>query len=306
MSPFASPLDLPRKSCTSAEMPVIFERDNEALTVNPPPPAEQVLTVNGSNWLWAVTAIYIVSFLAFFALGFVARAGEKIFHYIFTIALLVGGIVYFAQASDLGWRLVPQVNELQNGGARQIFWPKYVGWVVSFPAVITAIGLLSGVSWATIFYNISLAWIWVISYLIAAFTGSVYKWGFFAFGTFAWILLAVHTFRDGHTGAKRVEVTRDYTALAGWVNLLWLLYPIAWGLSDGGNVIGITPSFIFFGILDVLLIPVTAFAFLFLSRSWDYGKLNIAFTQYGRVNTRAGNFPEKDAPPAAAGGTLER
>lgn len=62
-----------------------------------------------------------------------------------------------------------------------------------------------------------------------------------------------------------------------------------------------TPAYIFFGVLDVLLVPVLSFAFLFLSRRWDYGRLNIAFTRYGRVNQVGGAFPEKSttapAPP---------
>lgn len=279
---------------------LIFERGNDALNVNPPA-GDQQLSVNGSDWLWAVTAVFIVSWLAMFALVWVARGGERIFHYLFITALIVGSIVYYAQASDLGWVLVPQVNNIQNG-VRQIFWAKYVLWVVEFPVIIIALGLLSGVSWATIFYNVAVSWIWVISYLVAAFTTTNYKWGFFAFGTAAYLVLALHTLRDGNVGAKRLGVTRDHSALSGWVNFLWLLYPIAWGLSDGGNRIGVTPSFIWFGILDLLLIPVTAWAFMFLARRWDYNRLNIAFTQYGRVNHHPGTFPEKNttAAPAAA------
>ncbi len=51
----------------------------------------------------------------------------------------------------------------------------------------------------------------------------------------------------------------------------------------------------------MLSVPVLAYAFLILSRNWDYGKLNIAFTQYGRVRV-AGDFPEKTAAAAPAGG----
>jgi len=282
---------------------LIFERSNDALNVNPPA-GDQQLSVNGSDWLWAVTAVFLLSWLAMFALVWVARGGERIFHYLFISALAVGTIVYFAQASDLGWTVVSQANNVQNG-ARQIFWAKYVLWVVEFPVVIVALGLLSGISWATIFYEVFVSWVWVISYLVGAFTATNYKWGFYAFGTFAWLVLAVHTLRDGSVGAKRLGVTRDHSMLAGWVNLLWLLYPIAWGLSDGGNRIGVTPSFIFYGILDFLLIPVTAWAFITLARRWDYNRLNIAFTQYGRVNHQPGTFPEKQtagttAAPAAA------
>ncbi|KAI1127302.1 heat shock protein 30 [Nemania abortiva] len=280
-------------------MPALLLRGNDALNINPPAGSE-ALSVNGSDWLWAVTAIYVVSFIAFFGLSFVARSGEKIFHYIFSIALLVGAIAYFAEASDLGYVVVRQVDSSPRLAlTRQIFWPKYVNWVVSFPAVATALGLLSGVPWATIIYNVFLSWTWVIAYLITAFTTSTYKWGFYAFGTVSWLLLAFSTFSAG-SSAKRLGVASDHTLLSGWVNLLWLLYPIAFGLTDGGNRIGVTPGFIFFGILDVLLIPVLSFAFIFLARRWDYGQLNLAFTRYGRVHD-AGQFPEKTttATPAA-------
>jgi len=288
-------------------MGVIYERDNQALDQNPPPSSDQYLLVNGSDWLWAVTAVYSVSFLAYFAFSYFARAGEKIFHYLFMIALLVGSISYFAMASDLGWSVIRAVDDLDNGLTRQIFFAKYINWVVSFPAIITALGLLSGVSWATIAYNVALSWTWVISYLVCAYTGtSNYKWGFYAFGTIAWVVLAVNTIGEGHLGAQRVGVTRDHSILAGWLNLLWLLYPIAFGLSDGGNRISVTDGFVFFGILDVLMLPLLSFAFLVLSRNWDYGKLNIAFTQYGRVNARPGTFPEKEAAHAAGGVTAEQ
>jgi len=222
----------------------ILLRTNDALTTNPPS-GDNSLSVNGSNWLWAVTAIYVVFFLGFVAHSFAARAGEKIFHHIFTIALFVGSITYFAQASDLGWSLVSQINVQEYGLTRQIFFAKYINWVVAFPSVIIALGLLSGVAWASIFFNVFLSWVWVISYLVSAYTQTNYKWGFFAFGTVAWILLAVNTLALGSTSARRVEVSRDHTLLAGWVNLLWLLYPIAFGLSDGGNRIGVTSHFIF-------------------------------------------------------------
>lgn len=273
-------------------------RSNQALDINPPAGNES-FSVHGSDWLWAVTALYVLSFLAFYAASFKPFSGEKIFHYIFSVALLVGSISYFAWASDLGYSVVQVVNSKPVGNwTRQIFWVKYVYWVVEFPAIILSLGLLSGVSWATIVYNIFLSWIWVISYLVSAYTVSNYKWGFYAFGTIAWLMLAFNTLGHGGTSAKRVGLSRDHYLLSGWVNLLWLLYPIAFGLSDGGNTIGVTPSAIFFGVLDVLLLPVTSFVILGLSRKWDYGRLNLAFTRYGRVHD-AGSFPEKNTPAAA-------
>ncbi|PSR85629.1 hypothetical protein BD289DRAFT_368247, partial [Coniella lustricola] len=239
-----------------------------------------------------------------FAVLSAIKKGERIFHYIFTITLLVGTIAYFAMASDLAWNVINQVN-YANNGSRQIFFAKYVYWCVSFPAVVLALGLISGVSWATIFYGIFLAWTWILSYLFSAYTTSNYKWGFFAFGTFAWLLLAYETiFMSRRSIAARDlgnGVGMHHLGLSSWVNFLWLNYVIAYGISDGGNVIGVTPGFIYFGILDLLLVPIVAAAFMFLARRWDYGRMNIAFTQHGRVSYAPGNFPEKHTNSAPVG-----
>jgi bacteriorhodopsin len=235
--------------------------------------------------------------IVFLVLSIRPKGGEKIFHYIYTIALFVGAIAYFAEASDLGWSVIPMANNPNNGATRQIFFAKYINWVVAFPAMILSLGLLSGVPWATIFYNIFLSWTWVISYLVGAYTTTNYKWGFFAYGTIAYGLVALCTFTEGLAGARRVGVQRDYLILAGWLNLLWLLYPIAWGVSDGGNKIGVTAGFVFFGVLDILMVPLLAFATVALSFKWDFGKLNLHFTQYGRV-AQGTYMPEKAAAPA--------
>ncbi|KAK7427554.1 hypothetical protein QQZ08_005997 [Neonectria magnoliae] len=279
-------------------MAVMIYARNKALDTNPPA-GDSHLTRGGSDWLWAVTAIYTLSFLVYYVLSLRPRHGEKIFHYLFTIGLLVGAIAYFAMASDLAWSVIATSLHRGDAASYQIFFAKYVNWVVAFPVVIIALGLVSGVSWTTIFFNIALAWTWILTYLFSAYTATSYKWGFYAFGTVAWLLLAVQTLWTGLSSATRVDLRGDYVVLAGCLNLLWLLYPIAFGVSDGGNVISVTKSFIFFGILDVLMLPGLAFVFLFLSRKWDYGHLNLHFTQYGRVAGRNGVFPEK--VPAAAG-----
>lgn len=278
----------------------ILPRTNKALEINPPA-GDNFLTVNGSNWLWTVTAIFIVSFLGVYAHSYVARSGERFFHYIFLTTNLIGAIVYFAQASDLGWSLVVQSNSLSYGLTRQIFFAKYILWTVSFPAALLALGVLSGIAWTTIIYHIFLSWTSTISYLVSAYTPSNYKWGFFAFGLAAQLVLQVSTLTTARRSAARVGSRRDYTLLAAWLNFLWLIYPLAFGLSDGGNRIGVVGGFVFFGVLDVLMIPVFSAAFIVLSKNWDYGRLNIAFTQYGRVATREGTFPEKAAAPAASG-----
>lgn len=184
----------------------------------------------------------------------------------------------------------------------------------------------------------------VLAYLLTAYTASSYKWGFFALGTLAWLLLAHSTLRTllrgGGTRGSKISPRRQkhsknassagppsstfpnpsspsaaapgtaapasyggrdlgaagphHRLLALWTNFLWLNYPLAVGLGDGGNRIGVVASLVWLGILDLLMVPVLAAAFLALARRWDYGRLNLAFTQYGRVSAAPGTFPEKN------------
>lgn len=73
----------------------LLPRVNEALEINPPA-GDSFLSVNGSNWLWTVTAIFTISFVLLAAHTYFARLHERIFHYLFLIGTLVGAIAYFA------------------------------------------------------------------------------------------------------------------------------------------------------------------------------------------------------------------
>ncbi len=269
-------------------MVYILERSNDALNINPTT-ATKYLTVEGSDWLWAVTAIYITSFFCFILLcGYAARHEERVFHYLFLIASLTGSIAYFAMASNLA--NVPVTTELNNGGnpdiTRQIWYARYINWFVGWPVLVIATLLLSGISWATILYAVGLSWIWVCSWLAGAFVTTTYKWGFYAFGIAAYMLLAGQLSYWARISARRVGFEKQYTIIAFILIFLWFLYPIAWGLDEGGNKISVTAGFIFYGILDILMVPALGFCFMVLSRSWDYGALDLQFTQYGRMARR--------------------
>ncbi|KAI9765226.1 MAG: hypothetical protein M1840_007718 [Geoglossum simile] len=278
-------------------MAFLLARSNDALKVNPPN-ADKSLTVHGSNWLWAVTAVYLLSFLVFLGHSLAARHGERIFHYLFSIASFTGSIAYFAMASDLG--NTPVATQLNSSGTRQIWYARYINWFISWAMLDIASLLLSGVSWATVLYAVGLTWIWVVSWLCGALVTTSYKWGFFAFGTFAYLVLAFHLSYWGRASAHRIGSSKHYTFTTALLLFVWMLYTIAWGLDEGGNKISVTSGFIFYGILDLITVPVLGHMFLVLGRKWDYGALGLQFTQYGRLGRREeGVFPEKTTPAPA-------
>ncbi len=71
-------------------------------------------------------------------------------------------------------------------------------------------------------------------------------------------------------------VRSGYLRSSAFLSFLLLLYPISWGLSEGGNVISPNGEMIFYGILDLLAGPVFLFLFLFGLRSIEYGSFGLS------------------------------
>jgi hypothetical protein len=72
-----------------------------------------------------------------------------------------------------------------------------------------------------------------------------------------------------------VQNKSHYSFAAGYIAFFWLLYPVCWGLSEGGNVINVTGEMIFYGILDIFAGPVFIFFFLALLREYDYERFGL-------------------------------
>ncbi|KAI9745263.1 MAG: hypothetical protein M1818_001542 [Claussenomyces sp. TS43310] len=267
---------------------------NEVLQDNPPTGAEDYLTTNGSDWLWAVTSIYLLATLLVVGLSYFARAGEKIFHYLFTISLLTGSVAYFTMAANLGWVPIKPADTLSSPGAREIFYARYINWFIGWTPIVIAASLLSCVSWATIAYNVALTWTVATAWLASSVVSNNWKWSYYAFGLFAALLLFLSLINPGLPIAKRAGVHRHYVGIVGWLCLMFVLYAIAHGL-DEGNRIGVTETFIFISIVDLFTVPCLSCLMLLLSQSWDYRELHLQFTQYGRVGQTSWS-PEKPEP----------
>lgn len=102
-----------------------------------------------------------------------------------------------------------------------------------------------------VFFDIAM----IVVGLVGALVASSYKWGYFTLGMFFefyiwWVLLGPARSTSGLLGT---DVRSAYTKSAIFLSVVWLLYPVAWGLADGSNVISVTAEMIFYGILDILV-----------------------------------------------------
>ncbi|KAL8914371.1 MAG: hypothetical protein Q9171_001001 [Xanthocarpia ochracea] len=271
---------------------------NDALRVNAHPEPHGVngqtsaigITVRGSNWYWTVTAIMTVATFGFIAWSFTKPRSRRIFHYITAAITLVAAIAYFTMASDLGQtpitvqfkRTDPKVSGTPTNQDREIFYVRYIDWTITTPLLLLDLLLTAGLPWPTILYTILLDEVMIVTGLVGALVQSSYKWGYFAFGMAAllYVVWTITWTARKHAIALGSDISRAYTICGVWTVFLWFLYPIAWGLSEGGNVIAPDSEGIFYGILDVMAKPVFGVLLLWGHRKIDPARLGLHIRDY--------------------------
>lgn len=102
------------------------------------------------------------------------------------------------------------------------------------------------------------------------------------FGVF-WQLAVV-----GRQSAQRLgrDVYKSYMTCGVLTLFIWLLYPVAWGLCEGGNVITANDEAVFYGVLDFFAKPVFSIALI-------YGHWGIA---PARLGLQINDYTDREQP----------
>ncbi|ETN45976.1 uncharacterized protein HMPREF1541_00158 [Cyphellophora europaea CBS 101466] len=255
------------------------------------------ITSRGSDWYFAVCAVMAVSTFVIMGLSFRKHRSQRLFHYITAAITLVAAIAYFAMGSNLGWTAIQvefqRSDPKVSGNMRQIFYVRYIDWFVTTPLLLADLLLTCGLPGPTILYVILMNEIMIVTGLVGALVKSSYKWGFYTFGCAAFLFVAYSVVFEGRTYAKALgaDIHRTYVICGVWTIGLWCLYPIAWGLSEGGNVIASDSEAIFYGILDLLAKPGFGALLLWGHRGIDLARLGLHFKD---PEERAAHVSEKN------------
>ncbi|KAI0273079.1 hypothetical protein BGY98DRAFT_1120460 [Russula aff. rugulosa BPL654] len=194
------------------------------------------LTVGGSDWLWVVFTIMILSAVAVFVWSKIQPRGKRAFHYLALVVLIVSSLSYFAMASDLGETPVRTEFRHRRGLTRSVFWVRYIQWFINAPLILLMLLLTTGFPLSDLFLTLFMILVTVIMGLVGALTPSSYKWGFFTFGVLTLFYVVFALVIKG-IGSRLVAIKPLYSFAAGYTAFIWLIYPICWGLSEGSNTI---------------------------------------------------------------------
>jgi bacteriorhodopsin len=112
--------------------------------------------------------------------------------------------------------------------------------------------------WPSLLWIILVDWTMIVTGLVGALVRSSYKWGYFAFGCAAllYIVYVLGWEARIHANHRGADIGRVFLMCGTLTLVLWIVYPIAWGVCEGGNIIAPDSEAIFYGILDLLAKPV--------------------------------------------------
>jgi len=268
----------------------VFEKRNNAVAVNPPTLLGRVadihITEHGSSWLWAAFTLFAIATIVFLGLGYTKPQTDRIFHYLTAGITMVATIAYFSLASDLGFAPIPvefqRGSHHVSGRVRQVFYVRYIDWFITTPLLLLDLLLTSGLPWQRILFTVLVDWVMIITGLVGALTTTRYKWGYFTFGCVAlvYIIYTLLIPARRHAAALGSDVSRAYNIVGIWTLVLWVLYPIAWAVSEGGNVISPDSESVFYGVLDVLAKIGFGAALLWGHKNIDPARLGLKFRSY--------------------------
>ncbi|KAI0109235.1 FDD123 protein [Nemania sp. FL0031] len=218
------------------------------------------ITNRGSDWYYTVCAMMGLTTLIVMALAFRRPQTHRLFHYITAAITAVACVAYFAMASNLGQLPIlvewarPWSRRVGAAGTREVFYARYIDWAITTPLLLLELLLTAGLPTPTILITLLADVFMIVCGLIGALTQTGFKWGFFAFGMAALLFIAYELLFDArrHANVLGGDPKKTFWTCGVWLLMLWFLYPIAWGLSEGGNVIHPDSEAIFYGVLDVL------------------------------------------------------
>lgn len=263
---------------------ILEARRNDVLRTHPKS-ANNNITTRGSDWLWAVCALHAFLFLVVLGLTLMTKHRQRIYHYLALALLLIPTITYFTMASNLGSTAIPV--EFRHDGlldrTRQIFWVRYIGYFLTWQLITLALLLMTAVGWSTIIFTMALAGLYSVMFLVGALTRTSYKWGYYVFALVAFFLLAYQLLFVARPWATRYGTSKYYLPLAAYALFFWMLYPINWGLSEGGNVISNDGENVFYGILDIFQKGLFALALVYIARKLDFKRLGLWMHDHGRI-----------------------
>lgn len=238
-------------------------------TVTHTPPQIEHITNFGHNTLWVLFALMLLSTITFVGLSWRVPIPKRLFYQVTTYVTLISTFAYYGMATGGGWNIhrtwathehKHDIPDTHNVVLRQIFWARYVDWILTTPLLLFNLGALAGLSGSNILNTVVAATAMNLTSLFSIYShGSRTKWGWY---TMSWVAFAAVGWQlsvNARATARRRGGQFFFNPIATYIVLVWIGYLVILAVSDISRGISPNEAVIAFAVLDVLAKPALGF-----------------------------------------------
>jgi len=200
------------------------------------------LTSFGSICLWTGFACMAGSSCYFLSSAMNRSAKQRNIEMITFFITAIATLAYLSMASGYG--------VLDNHTQQPFFYARYLDWLFTTPLMVWDLMELTGSDAMSIFTVVGLDVLMIVCGIIGSLlVEAEVKWAFFILGCFFFLLVCKDLSAGvgkGAAGAQDVYKKVAYLTIASWT-----LYPVAWALCEGANIVGVNASCLLYTCMDV-------------------------------------------------------
>jgi len=249
-------------------------------TVVPTPIHYQLSGETGHRTLWVLFAGMTVTSGVLALLSWNVPVAKRVYHVTTTLMAIVSALAYFAmaagQASSLSCHAVRDrhghgIPDTFHDECRQVYWGRYVDWVITNPLLLLNLCLLAGVSGAHTLMAVVANVIMILGGWFAAYgaEGTAQKWGWFVIACLGYLFTVWHVGLHGTrtVQSRSARVSKLWASLTIYTLTVWAAYAIVWGVATLARRTSVDTEVLIYAVLDILTKPVFALWLLISHRA---------------------------------------
>eukprot|EP01025_Chloroclados_australasicus_P011767 TRINITY_DN1520_c0_g1_i1.p3 TRINITY_DN1520_c0_g1~~TRINITY_DN1520_c0_g1_i1.p3 ORF type:complete len:242 (+),score=35.30 TRINITY_DN1520_c0_g1_i1:135-860(+) len=210
-----------------------------------------VQTSMGDTAQWVVFACMAITAVAFAIAVQFRPTGLKLPYYINIAICTIAATAYYAMA-------VAEAGDWPTNDSRQVTYARYLDWIFTTPLLLLDLILMTNMPSAMISWIMGADVFMIVFGIIGALDDGNTKWVYFVAGCVMQLALTWGMvnpiFKEELKKSK--EYTSGYSTLLIYLIIVWVCYPIVWGLGAGGRILDVDGEIIAMCVLDLLAKPL--------------------------------------------------
>jgi len=216
----------------------------------------------GKRTLWVVTVLMGISSLCFYTLGARVVVQKRLFHVLTSLTTTISFLAYLSMATGDGhnWKHMhvkeshDHVPDTFQDIFRQVFWARYVNWILTNPLIIVNLSLLAGLNGASILVAVSADLIMFVSGLAATYARHERRWVWYTISCIGYLTVLYQVAFNGRRAVsnRSQQSVRFFGSIAGMTLLVNALYPIILAASPLAHKINLDAEVVAWAVHDIL------------------------------------------------------